>query len=116
MLRKGRVQLDGLPGEYECYVREGEDWNGFALPYFAEQTLYGMAQATPGIKILRDFTNTVYLLTENDYPDEECYWTMQAEAEFGAYQTDAGVQWLCPLGAGNLCWSEVKGKGGEPLL
>ncbi len=50
-LRPGKVQMDGVDGDFECFVEHDKHWNGFACPFFTE------AQANKVAEFFRRETN-----------------------------------------------------------
>lgn len=72
-LRRGHVRLPDAP-PVECWLRPGERWNGFAIPYF------DIDQLPNALSMLRKVLGTEHVLFDgrlitvtrpDDYPFEE---------------------------------------------
>ena len=93
---KERFTLDFLEGQqFEGYTR-GEDWNGFACPYFTFDQAQCIADAWRG-----SGKNASY-----DNNRDEFTFEMQDGEEDRFYSEEIEGVKLYPIGAGSWIWSE----------
>lgn len=96
-MQPAKFIIDFLEGcEFEGYTR-GEDWNGFACPYFT----FDQAQ-----QIVEAWRETGYKAFYSDKNDEFSFEMQSGETDrFPSISTD-GVK-VYPIGNGCWIWSEV---------
>jgi len=110
--RKGIFSIDSIEGKKFNGYTFGDDWNGWAVPYFETQETYEIARELGGRKV---YDKKPYFMFPEHGENEGSY----ADLTDGPYKqqeikTEDGKKNVYPVGAYNWVWEEVDAmaKGG----
>ncbi len=108
-LRASRVQMDGLDGDFACYVEHDAHWNGFACPWFTQEEAQRVIGAMHALGLLSECSQV--LEAPGVVKEFVCKFAEPVDLEPWRFEGEefAVLGRLFPVGNRGWCWSEVGG-------